>query len=389
MDRTTARRATLLIMALFLVQPLAIGGWLALIPHVKEGLGLSKGGLALALLGMPLALLPALQLAGALIGRIGLRPVFLAAFPLQAVAVVLPLLAWNQASLFLALACLGATTAFLEVGINVYAGRVEKRAGVIIMNRCHGFWALGLMAGSGAVALAGGGPPLGTLAVLAAASAGLGLVGTRALPRLRGAVEEAAPLLRRRLSDLPRALFPIAIAMLFVTMAEGAMGDWAAVYLDERLAGQAGDSVAGLGVTVFAGFLAGGRFLGDMLNRLIGPVALGRMTVAVACLGLGLLLPQGPVWLSFLGFALVGFGVSAAYPLGVSAVAALDERYEAPNIALMSIITLCGFVIGPPMIGLIADAWSLALGLAALLPGLALAFWLMGWMRPRVGGESS
>ena len=54
MDTRTARRATLLIMSLFVLQPLAIGGWLALIPHVKETLSLSKGELALALLGMPL-----------------------------------------------------------------------------------------------------------------------------------------------------------------------------------------------------------------------------------------------------------------------------------------------------------------------------------------------
>ncbi|NNF92854.1 MAG: MFS transporter, partial [Boseongicola sp.] len=53
MNRQDAPRATLLIMAVFALQPFAIGGWLALIPVVKETLGLSKSELALALMGMP------------------------------------------------------------------------------------------------------------------------------------------------------------------------------------------------------------------------------------------------------------------------------------------------------------------------------------------------
>ena len=56
MDRQETTRATLLIMAVFVLQPFAIGGWLALIPVVKEALGLSKSELALALIGMPIAL---------------------------------------------------------------------------------------------------------------------------------------------------------------------------------------------------------------------------------------------------------------------------------------------------------------------------------------------
>ena len=153
MDKTTITRATLLIMAVFLLQPLAIGGWLALIPAFKAELGLSKGQLAIALMGMPVALIPSLQIAGRVISSFGPRRVFRVFFVLQSVAVLLPLAAWNVPSLFAALFVLGATAAFLEVGMNVYAGRLEKRARVMIMNRCHGFWALGIMAGSAFVAL--------------------------------------------------------------------------------------------------------------------------------------------------------------------------------------------------------------------------------------------
>ena len=159
------------------------------------------------------------------------------------------------------------------------------------------------------------------------------------------------------------------------------MADWAAVYLSERMGG--GLEQAGIAVSVFSAFMAGGRFLGDWLKRHMGGVAMARFTVSCAVLGLLLLVLPLPLWLAFPGFALVGFGVSAAYPLGVSAVALLDDRYEAPNIAIMATVALGGFLIGPPVIGTVAELTTLPVGLAMLLPGLILAIWLTKWLRPR------
>jgi len=73
MDQTGITRAKFLIMAVFLLQPLALGGWLALIPEIKANLGLTKGQLAVALMGVPLALVPSLQVAGRVISRVGPR----------------------------------------------------------------------------------------------------------------------------------------------------------------------------------------------------------------------------------------------------------------------------------------------------------------------------
>ncbi len=83
-----------------------------------------------------------------------------------------------------------------------------------------------------------------------------------------------------------------------------------------------------------------------------------------------------PIWAAYIGFALVGFGVSAAFPLGVSAVASLDDEYETANIATMSIVAISGFLIGPPVIGFLADTISLRAGLAALVPGLFVSILL-------------
>ncbi len=383
MDARLTSAATYIIMAVFFLQPLALGGWLALIPLVKADLGLSKGELAIALIGMPIALIPSLQIAGRVVSRFGPRRMFKLFFPAQGLAILLPLLAWDVPSLFAALFAVGAAMAFLEVGMNVYAGRVEKQGRVMIMNRCHGFWALGLMTGSAIVTVLSGIDPFLSVAVLAVLSTAPGVWSGFAAPMLLGEVSAASPP-RRAFAKLPPVLIAVGLFMFVVTLTEGAMADWAAVYLAERLGDP--DTRAGIAVTIFSGFMAGGRFLGDILKRWLGAVTQARLTTGCALLGVLLLVLPLPLWLAYPGFALVGFGVSSAYPLGVSAVAALDDRYEASNIAFVATMALGGFLVGPPMIGFLSEAFSLPVGLAALLPGLLLGIYLTRWLRPESDG---
>jgi len=380
MERVDVRAATFLIMSLFCLQPMVIGSWLALIPHVKDTIGLSKSELAIALLGMPSALLVALQIAGRTVARIGVRRLFLYAFPLQAIASLFPILAPSQLWLFFGLAVFGATVAFMEVALNVYAGRMEKSAGRLIMNRCHGFWALGLMIGS---ALATGVAPLlmpfGAMLFIATVSALAGLVLALRLPKF-GEIANGQTPPRRRLSDLPLALLFIGLFMLTVTLAEGAMADWSAVYLSERMS--SGLTEAGIAVTIFSGFMAVARFSGDFLKLKFGAVALARGSVSLAIAGLLLLILPLPVALAYVGFAFVGLGVASGYPLGVSAVAALDDAHESANVALMSTFALTGFLIGPPVIGFLAEAFSLRVGFAVMIPALLTCLFFASWLRP-------
>ena len=376
MKELSVMRATFLIMAMFLLQPLVIGGWLAIIPLVQEDLGLSKAELALALMGTPIALIPCLQFAGRVVARFGPRRIFIAVFPLQSVAGLLPLVAWSCLSLFVALFLLGAAIAFLEVGMNVYAGRLEKRADLAIMNRCHGFWALGLACGSAVVTFLVA-SPWHALALLALASVLAGVAGARAMPALGDGDVIASPP-RRRIADVPVALVPVAAFMFFATLAEGSLADWAAVYFAERTGSV--EASAGVAVTIFSAFIAGGRFAGDWLKVRLGAVRLARLTTGSAILGLLLLVLPLPLELALSGFALAGFGISTAYPLGVSAVAALDDRHEASNIAIMATAALGGFLVGPPLIGFLAEAYSLPVALGALVPGLVLALYLTRWL---------
>jgi MFS family permease len=199
------------------------------------------------------------------------------------------------------------------------------------------------------------------------------------LPKV-GEEDNKRKLARRKARELPKALLPIAVFMFAMTLTEGAMADWAAVYLSERM--ESSVTEAAIAVTVFSGFLAAGRFAGDWLKYTFGALIHARGSIATTMLGLLLLILPLPLPFVFAGFALVGLGVASGYPLGVSAVAALDDVYEAGNVALMSTAALMGFLVGPPLIGFLSEAFGLRVGFVVMIPGLLLAFAVARVLQP-------
>jgi len=354
-----------------MLQPFAFGAWLAMIPYIKETLTLSKGQLAIALLGMPVALIPTLQLASRVVAKIGPRKTFALLLPIQTGVVLLPFLATSVPTLFITLALFGAVVAFLEVALNTYAGRLEKAEQLTIMSRCHGFWALGVMIGSLFASQLFWLGPIFAVFLICAISAAAGVWSGLSLPRLSGE-KEAADAKPRKLREMPKTLFLIALFVFAISLAEGAMADWAAVYLAERWGGGADE--AGIAVSVFAGFLAMGRFVGDYMKDRLGARGVARLTVGLAILGVGFLTLQTSVPLTFVGFAFLGLGASIGFPLGISAAASLDNTHEAQNIATMAMIAMTAFLLGPPLIGLTAETFSLRVAFMGLFPALWLAF---------------
>lgn len=379
------RRATILTMLVFATQPLAFGAWLALLPQVQAAIGLNKAELALALLGMPIALIPCLQIASRVIHYLGPRRLLAAGFVAQPLSLYLPVNATSQWGLFGMLAFGGIVVACMQVSLNVYAGRLEKQTEATVMSRCHGFWALGLMVGSFLATLIVA-DKVTVLMVIAVPAAILGIWLSLSLPKLAGEADGSPSPPRRKLTQIPRALFALSLFATAISMTEGAMSDWAAIYLAERTEGAAQN--AGIAVSIYAGFMAAGRLMGDMCKIWIGAVGLARVTVGLAITGLVLLILPLPLWAAYIGFALVGLGASVGFPLGVSAAAALDDRYESSNIAIMSSVAIGGFLIGPPLIGFLSESFSLQVGFAALLPGLLAGFWLSKSLSPENTSES-
>ena len=371
-----------LTMLAFFLQPIAFGAWLPRIPDVQARLGLGPAELAFTLLGLPIGIGLVLPFAGPLVARIGSHKAIAWGFPLFLATTCLPALAFHPIALFVALLLCGMAISTLELGLNVAADEVEKSTGSAIMSTCHGFWSLGMMTGnlfgSGLAALHLApqiSVPIGAALVLLPA-----LVLGRVLPEghttaAAAAKDPAAP--KASPFVLPSlVLFGICVFAYGTTMTEGAAADWSAIYMRTALGADA--AAAGLGYAVFAGLVATGRFLGDWLKVKYGPVAIARVTTATALVGIAILAISPSYPISLLGFALAGFGVSVSFPLAVTAAAGLGDRPAAQNVAILSLIGLSGFLIGPPIIGFIAQHWGIRIGFLVLAPSLALSLLLSG-----------
>jgi MFS family permease len=130
--------------------------------------------------------------------------------------------------------------------------------------------------------------------------------------------------------------------------------------------------------------MAGGRFTGDWLTMRFGAGRLVRSSGILVVAGIGLALVSSTPWLAIAGFALVGAGVSCIFPLILSAAARTPGVAPGTGIAAMATTGYTGFLVGPPLIGSVAEAVTLrgALGLLAIFGALIV---LLG---ASVGGRS-
>jgi len=371
-------------MLVFFLQPIAFGSWLPRIPEIQSAMGLGSAALAIALLGMPVGTLLTLPFAGPLVGRIGARMAILIGFVFYSLAACLPVLAPDPILLFIALMLAGSSISFVELGLNVEADLVEKSTGKLIMNTSHGCWSLGIMVGSliGSGFLAAGVAPGIALPLLALAILPIALLAGWALPALEDRTENETGEPQRSAWSLPSpALVGVCLFVFGITMTEGAMADWSAIFLRDALSAEGG--LVGLGYSVFAFMVAAGRFGGDFLKRRLGSVNTARLCGTLAVLGAALLFLAPSVEIALIGFGTIGIGVSVGFPLAVTAAAGIGDRAASANVAVLSFVALTGFLIGPPLIGFVAEHSDIRFGVACVIPMLVVSLFLTGRLTPR------
>lgn len=367
------------VMGIFFIQPVVLGVWLALIPKVQSGLNLDTSQLALGLMGTPAGMLMTLPFAGKMANTFGIRKILYIGFPVYFFSITLIGQAGGLYSLFLVLFLVGVCGSLLTLALNVHASRVEKHTRRVIMNRCHGFWSLGIMAGSflGSV-LESESTVWLILIICASASFPLALLLCLGLPSYENVNSaEMSPALV--ITQFPAILIGICFFTFGISMTEGAMANWASVYVKEMLGSEAQGT--GYGFGLFAAFVAFGRFFGDSLKIKLGTINVARIFVTISILGLIFLVIANDLWLALAGFALIGLGVSVGFPLAVTAAASIDDKREASYVAFLSLIALIGFLVGPPIIGFLANTTSIKTGLTILFPGLLLSLFLSSKLR--------
>jgi MFS family permease len=301
-----------------------------------------------------------MQFAARLTRRLGPANATRLATLLFAATLPLPAFAPDLATLAAAAFLLGGANGLLDVTMNGYASGVERRWGAAIMSSFHAAWSAGGLVGATiGGALLGFGPPLtlGVAATLAVALAAF------VWAWLQDAAA-AAPQQEVGLAPPIGAVLPLCVAALLCMGCEGAMGDWAGVYLVETA--RAPQAMAPIGFAAFSATMVVGRLVGDNAVRAWGRARVVRWGATLAAAGLALAVVDPRLGPATLGFALVGAGMSNVVPTLFSAAAGLAS-VPAAGVAMVATAGYAGLLSGPVVIGAIAQGASLRLAIAVLI----------------------
>ena len=351
------RLATFLV---FGVNGAMIGTWVAHIPWLQDHLGLSKATLGVCLLCMAAGALVSMPVTGHFLNR---RPsasltrwttlVFCLMLPL-------PLLATSPYMLAAILFVFGASTGAMDVSMNAHGVAIQERLDRPVMSSFHGGWSVGGFAAAGLVALAaaaGFDPRVESLIV------GV-LLWLLSLWITRRLGASSTPSSERHGLALPtKPVLLIGGLCFLVMLAEGAIGDWSGIYLKHSTG--ASTAAAAVAFTGFSLGMAVARLGGDLLNERVGAGRLLRGGMALVAIALGGVLLAGETVPAVIGFTFCGLGIANAVPLLFSAAGRVEP--SGPSLAAAFTLGYTGFIVGPPVIGILSDQAGLPKTLVLLL----------------------
>ncbi|GAA1168936.1 MFS transporter [Streptomyces hebeiensis] len=371
------RRARVAVCAVFFLTGAAFATWAARVPAVREGLGLSAGQLAVALIGLSGGAFLGLPLVGGLVARHGSRPVLCTGMAAYLVALAGLAFAPNLPLLTLTLAVFACSNTAVDVAMNTQGVMVERAYGRAVLGGFHAMFSLGGITGAlaGSLAAAKG---VGVTAHFTATALVLcvaaGVAALALLPDERAAEEDPGPLFA-----LPSgALWVPGLVAFCALMGEGVMNDWGAVYLHDVTGASPG--AAGAGFAVFSAGMVIGRLSSDRIRARTGTVRFTLGCALVAAFG-GAVSVSVPVpGAGFAGYALLGLGMASVIPVVFSHAAQVGPERPGPAIAAVSAVGYVGFLAGPPLIGGIAEAAHLRVAML-VLPALMVT---MALLAPRL-----
>ena len=370
------------VFAAFFLYAFAMGGIFPRVPELQRAMGATEGALGLALIGASAGTLVSLSLAGRLLDRIGHRRALLALTPAMAACYALASFATAPWMLFALLVPCGLCIGAVEIIVNLEADRVEHQEGRRIMNRAHGFWSIGFfVAGLFGAGLSQAGVSvqqhllLDALLVLFATALLLGRFD--AAPHRTGAAQgHETP----RFARPTLAILALVAVTLSAMVLEGAGAEWSAIYMRDVFS--AGHFVAGSAVAVGALLQAITRFFADAFVERFSPVGVARVLLTLLGIGAGTVLLAPSAGAAFAGFALMGVGTSVIFPLAMSAAAQRTDRRAAGNVATLAQTSFVVFLLGPPLLGLVAQYWGIRWSFGIGLPLVALSLAMAGVLKP-------
>lgn len=354
-DSRLSRKAhRLAVAAFFFVVGLCFASWASRIPDIKQKLHLSDAGLGGVLFALPVGSMISMPFSGWLVARHGSKKIV----TIAAICYPLMLVMIGFASSVLQLVPIVFMFGFLgnlcNISINTQAVGVEFLYGRSIMASFHGTWSLAGFTGAaiGALMVSRHIKPIYHFALICAGLVAM-VLSARKFALEKDARDPGQPLFARPDS----LLLKLGLIAFSCMVCEGTMFDWSGVYFQKVV--NAPVALTTLGYAAFMGTMAGGRFIGDRVVNHFGKKKVLQVSGVVIASGLLLAVILPYIVTATIGFLLVGMGVSSVVPLVYSSAG--KSKTLSPGVALTAVSTIgfLGFLLGPPLIGFIAQAFSL------------------------------
>lgn len=391
------RSARIAVSALFFLTGLCFASWASRIPAIQQKLNMNDGELGGMLLALPIGSMISMPVAGWLVSKYGSRQVVMIAGLLY--GGVLPTLGLVDQTwqLFPCLMLFGFCGNMANIAVNTQAVLVEAMYGRSIMASFHGLWSLAGFTGAaiGTGMAAGHVVPYQhflLIMVMAIAIVGVSIrwAVRNDIKEEKKEVKEDGWLMRRFLvlrsgrgrrfafsvlNNRVLSMMPIMVlgVIAFCSMiCEGTMFDWSGVYFKKVI--HSPEGLAGIGYTAFMSTMATFRFIADWLTTKFGVKRMLQLSGILTAGGLIIAVALPYFGAAIFGFLLVGAGVSSVVPLVYSTAG--RSKSMSPGVALAAVSTIgyLGFLLGPPLIGFVAEATSLRISFSIIaLMGICIA----------------
>lgn len=329
------------------------GTWAIYIPTVKDNLGIDKSQLGIAIFFLSLGVFVVFPIASTIINKVGVGKSTWYGVVLSCTAAMLPLLAPSYHTLMGALFLFGASNGFTDISMNTLVSEIEKKDRKKIMSASHGFFSLGgVLAGLGSFLIGPLDNPVLHMGIAVAI-----VLATNVIFYGNYKSIVAAPVENESFSL--KLFKPLLILGLisFVSMgSEGAIVDWSGLYLKEISI--APEALWGTGFLGFQITMTLGRFLGDGISSRVGSIKMIIFGSFLAILGYVFVLTTG-TYLAILGFALCGLGFSVMVPEVFRIGGSVKGIDSAKGISFIAGTGYAGFLCAPPILGFLAETWSL------------------------------
>jgi MFS family permease len=372
------RRAWWATAVFFAVNGAVYGSIFPRLPEIVERYRLSPTGLGFVLFVPVFTSLIGSALGGRTVVKFGVRVTARVAVAFLALALGLAVATPYVAGLVAALAVLGMADGVMDVGMNMHAVDLEKRAAGTILQGLHAAWTAGAFTAAAVSGIVAGAVPL---AIHVGTAAGLlGLIGV-VLPSWWAPVRTptVAPV-----DGSARTLGILAVVAVGIALAESVPIDWASIYLAEVFGAEPGLAAAATATALLGMFV--GRVFGD---RVIGRVGSRRTLIIFALLagsGAVLLTLSPSSGLAFVALGLTGMGSSVLFP-GIVSIAG---RVSDDGIATVTASSRIGFMIAPVIAGTVAE--QIGFRPIMLIPAVAaagVALWVRSSIRVTGPGQPS